>query len=67
MNSQSHYNKADDIVGIAVRGVQPSYARELDISKDIPHEIQLDYLEHSLVLLVAQIPISKSNKGTLAL
>ncbi|KAG1050426.1 hypothetical protein G6F46_006676 [Rhizopus delemar] len=37
MNSQSHYNKADDMVGIAVRGVQPSYARELDISKDIPH------------------------------
>lgn len=32
------YSKADDIqVGIAVRGVQPSYARELDISKDIPH------------------------------
>jgi hypothetical protein len=28
----------DDItVGIAVRGVQPSYAKELDISKDIPH------------------------------
>lgn len=25
------------MVGIAVRGVQPSYARELDISKDIPH------------------------------
>ncbi|CAO3676773.1 hypothetical protein CU097_001206 [Rhizopus azygosporus] len=36
MNSQSPYPKADDI-GIAVRGVQPSYARELDISKDIPH------------------------------
>ncbi|KAF1800069.1 hypothetical protein V8B55DRAFT_1544096 [Mucor lusitanicus] len=32
------YSKADDItVGIAVRGVQPSYARELDISQDIPH------------------------------
>ncbi|KAI8641481.1 hypothetical protein BD408DRAFT_418104 [Parasitella parasitica] len=32
------YSKADDItVGIAVRGVQASYARELDISKDIPH------------------------------
>jgi len=28
----------DDItVGIAVRGVQASYARELDISQDIPH------------------------------
>jgi hypothetical protein len=24
-------------VGIAKRGVQPSYARELDVSKDIPH------------------------------
>ncbi|KAI9256813.1 hypothetical protein EDC94DRAFT_650266 [Helicostylum pulchrum] len=32
------YSKADDItVGIAVRGVQASYAREIDISKDIPH------------------------------
>ncbi|KAG0750438.1 hypothetical protein G6F16_009702 [Rhizopus arrhizus] len=37
MNSQSHYNKADDMVGIAVRGVQPSYAREIDINQDIPH------------------------------
>lgn len=27
----------DDMVGIAVRGVQPSYAREIDISQDIPH------------------------------
>ncbi|KAI9480551.1 MAG: hypothetical protein EXX96DRAFT_563264 [Benjaminiella poitrasii] len=32
------YTKADDPkIGIAVRGVQASYARELDISKDIPH------------------------------
>ncbi|KAI7894883.1 uncharacterized protein EV154DRAFT_497296 [Mucor mucedo] len=32
------YSKVDDItVGIAVRGVQASYAKELDISKDIPH------------------------------
>lgn len=37
MSSENVYNKAENIVGIAVRGVQPSYARELDISKDIPH------------------------------
>ncbi|KAI8888559.1 hypothetical protein K501DRAFT_282669 [Backusella circina FSU 941] len=37
--STSYYSRVDDTpsIGIAKRGVQPSYARELDVSKDIPH------------------------------
>lgn len=46
----------DDIqVGIAVRGVQPSYARELDISKDIPHVnilIQIADKEQTLTWII---------------
>ncbi|RCI02401.1 hypothetical protein CU098_010848 [Rhizopus stolonifer] len=46
----------------SVRGVQPSYARELDISKDIPHEIRLDFLDHFLAYAVVQIHMNKFNK-----